>query len=114
MAIGRKARNNMPVQVRCLVAKAGQVHFGWIKQIAQGLLHRKDNPQEGLPIRLRQVRHFLYVRIPYHAAKHRVVGIINEHHADPLIAPQYDTAIRITQFAGQFKPQNCSREMGLV
>ena len=89
----------MPVQMWHDIAKAGQVDLGRLQMVAQHLLHRINRCHQAMPRRQRQVGHLAVMGIQNHAAKARVVGIVHQHHATKIIAPQQLAALFLAQGA---------------
>lgn len=71
----------MPMQMRRLIAQAGEVYFGWIQQIAQDLFHSKNRLHKILPLRFLKIGHFLDMRIANNAAERGIVSVVNAHHS---------------------------------
>ena len=81
MRIMLEARDHVPVQVRSHVAQAREIDFVRVKHFAQ---RRLDGQNDAHAMLLRggwKVGHLLDMRIPDHAAKTGIVGVINQHDA---------------------------------
>lgn len=69
----------MPVEMRNLVAEAGEVYLSRFEHSAHGLFRCQHHLYEAIPIVLRQVAHLHHVGVENHSA---VTGIVQRFHAD--------------------------------
>lgn len=81
------AWNNMPMQVRGHIAKAGEINFFRLHHLAHGTFHGKHRVHQCCAHLNGEVGHFPDVLVPNNAAEAGIVGIRYQYHAAVLAAP---------------------------
>lgn len=82
------AWNDMPVQVRCHIAEAGEIDFMRLHHLAHGTLDSKNCVHHFGTQLYGKVSHFLDVGVPDNAAEAGVIGIVDQYYAAMLTAPE--------------------------
>jgi len=99
MTVAPVARNDVPVQVRNLVAEAGKIDLVRVKQLPhRGFAREHDSHQ---PLALFRVKfgHLTRMLIEDDAAEPRIVVRMNTHNAAKIVAPQYLTSVVLAKLA---------------
>ena len=99
MRVVYTARNYMPMHVRRQIAETREVDFVRFHHAAQRLLDGEYHAHAMLALRAVQIGHFPDMGLPNHAAVAGMVGILDQHHAAPLVAPQQVSARPCAEFA---------------
>jgi hypothetical protein len=97
----RMAGNDVPVQVRHLIAEAGEVDLVRRHRLALSGLDREHHLHDPLPLQRVEVAHLTHVRVRNDADKAGMVGIVDEHDAQQLVAVDHLAAVSGAQRAGR-------------
>src|SRR5471032_1876244 len=82
------ARNDVPVNMRNLVAEACQIDLRRRDHASDGALYAVHRHHHLEPRGVVEIGHLSHVRMPDHAAKTRPLGLIGEDDAHCIVRPQ--------------------------
>ncbi len=106
-----RSADQVPVQVRHLVAQAGDVHLQRRQRAALDRLYRARRAQHVQRVGLVEVAEFAHVRIPHHAQEARIVGVVHRDDAQPTVIGEHAPAGAAAQRAGAGVGQTSTRSM---
>ena len=98
MAVVRKTRNDVPVQMRRDITQTGEVDLQRMERFKQSLLHRHDDTHQVIAILLSQVAHFPDMVIPDNATEARITWIVYVHDSAKRVLPDQISAAARTKF----------------
>ena len=103
MAIVAPPRNDMPMQVRYDIAKAGKIDFVRMDQAAKHAFDSQYHSHQVLNLARRQIAHFGTMLVPDNPTKpwkRLLLCTFNLHHTASAVLPYQFAAKRVAQGAG--------------
>src|SRR5262245_28169752 len=97
-----KARNDVPMEVRHLIAETREIDLVGCERRAQRRLDREHHAHEAAALGVSQIRHLANMAVEDHPAEGRVIAIADEDDATKIIAPYDLAAVGAAEVASEF------------